>query len=95
MMVYGLNLDKVNPDRLFNIFCLYGNVVRVSFEITHTRGRQSIGTNARLFADKVSEDQGGLCHDPAGRLVSSGAGSAEFEQCPTGRFQIAARVSHN
>lgn len=34
MMVYGLNLDKVNPDRLFNIFCLYGNVVRVSFEIT-------------------------------------------------------------
>lgn len=29
MMVYGLNLDKVNPDKLFNIFCLYGNVVRV------------------------------------------------------------------
>ncbi|KAF4519160.1 hypothetical protein B566_EDAN008223 [Ephemera danica] len=31
MMVYGLNLDKVNPDRLFNIFCLYGNVVRIKF----------------------------------------------------------------
>ncbi|CAB3363137.1 Hypothetical predicted protein [Cloeon dipterum] len=31
MMVYGLNLEKVNPDRLFNIFCLYGNVVRIKF----------------------------------------------------------------
>lgn len=30
MMVYGLDLDKVNTDKLFNIFCLYGNVVRVS-----------------------------------------------------------------
>lgn len=30
MMVYGLNIEKVNPDKLFNIFCLYGNVIRVS-----------------------------------------------------------------
>lgn len=29
MMVYGLCKEKVNADRLFNIFCLYGNVVRV------------------------------------------------------------------
>ncbi|RZF40748.1 hypothetical protein LSTR_LSTR011832 [Laodelphax striatellus] len=28
MMVYGLNKDKSNPDILFNLFCLYGNVVR-------------------------------------------------------------------
>ncbi|XP_075212825.1 heterogeneous nuclear ribonucleoprotein L isoform X4 [Lycorma delicatula] len=31
MMVYGLNKDKANPDILFNLFCLYGNVVRVKF----------------------------------------------------------------
>lgn len=31
MMVYGLNKDKSNPDILFNLFCLYGNVVRVKF----------------------------------------------------------------
>lgn len=31
MMVYGLNHEKVNCDRLFNLFCLYGNVVRVKF----------------------------------------------------------------
>lgn len=31
MMVYGLDLDKVNTERLFNLFCLYGNVVRIKF----------------------------------------------------------------
>ncbi|XP_071450320.1 heterogeneous nuclear ribonucleoprotein L-like isoform X4 [Hetaerina americana] len=31
MMVYGLNLEKVNPEKLFNVFCLYGNVVRIKF----------------------------------------------------------------
>lgn len=30
-MVYSLNHDKMNPGRLFNLFCLYGNVVRVKF----------------------------------------------------------------
>ncbi|XP_054282546.1 heterogeneous nuclear ribonucleoprotein L-like isoform X2 [Macrosteles quadrilineatus] len=31
MMVYGLDKDKVNPDKLFNIFCLYGNVIKIKF----------------------------------------------------------------
>ncbi|XP_023244195.1 heterogeneous nuclear ribonucleoprotein L-like [Centruroides sculpturatus] len=30
VMIYGLAPDKMNADRLFNLFCLYGNVVRVS-----------------------------------------------------------------
>jgi hypothetical protein len=30
MMVYGLDPEKSNADKLFNIFCLYGNVLRVS-----------------------------------------------------------------
>ena len=29
LMVYGLNHEKINCQRLFNLFCLYGNVVRV------------------------------------------------------------------
>ena len=33
MMVYGLDPDKSNADKLFNIFCLYGNVLRVSFKV--------------------------------------------------------------
>ncbi|XP_023703865.1 heterogeneous nuclear ribonucleoprotein L isoform X2 [Cryptotermes secundus] len=31
MMVYGLDPEKSNTDRLFNIFCLYGNVLRIKF----------------------------------------------------------------
>lgn len=30
VMVYGLDAAKMNADRVFNIFCLYGNVERVS-----------------------------------------------------------------
>ena len=30
-MVYGLNAEKMNANRLFNLFCLYGNVTRVKF----------------------------------------------------------------
>lgn len=29
IMVYGLDPNKMNSDRVFNIFCLYGNVERV------------------------------------------------------------------
>lgn len=29
VMVYGLEPTKINADRVFNIFCLYGNVERV------------------------------------------------------------------
>ncbi|XP_062843648.1 heterogeneous nuclear ribonucleoprotein L2 isoform X2 [Trichomycterus rosablanca] len=31
MMVYGLEPSKINADRVFNIFCLYGNVEKVKF----------------------------------------------------------------
>uniref|UniRef100_A0A8C5HK40 Heterogeneous nuclear ribonucleoprotein L-like n=1 Tax=Gouania willdenowi TaxID=441366 RepID=A0A8C5HK40_GOUWI len=31
VMVYGLDPVKINGDRVFNIFCLYGNVERVKF----------------------------------------------------------------
>ena len=30
IMVYGLDADKMNCDRLFNLLCCYGNVLRVS-----------------------------------------------------------------
>lgn len=31
VMVYGLSMEKMNCERLFNLFCLYGNVVRIKF----------------------------------------------------------------
>ena len=30
LMVYGLNPERMNCDRLFNLFCLYGNVIKVN-----------------------------------------------------------------
>ena len=30
-MVYGLDCAKMTCTRLFNLFCLYGNVVRIKF----------------------------------------------------------------
>lgn len=34
LMVYGLNHQVMNCDRLFNLLCQYGNVVRVSYIIS-------------------------------------------------------------
>ena len=34
VMVYGLDPDKMNCDKVFNLFCLYGNVIRVSLFIS-------------------------------------------------------------
>lgn len=31
LMVYSLNKDRMNSDKLFNLLCLYGNVVRIKF----------------------------------------------------------------
>ncbi|CAH7372957.1 Hnrnpl [Phodopus roborovskii] len=31
LMVYGLDQSKMNCDRVFNVFCLYGNVEKVKF----------------------------------------------------------------
>ena len=30
-IVYGLNMNKMNAARIFNLFCLYGNVIRIKF----------------------------------------------------------------
>ncbi|XP_066901492.1 heterogeneous nuclear ribonucleoprotein L isoform X2 [Halyomorpha halys] len=31
LMAYGLDPQQANPERLFNLFCLYGNVIRIKF----------------------------------------------------------------
>ena len=37
LMVYGLNMERINCDRLFNLVCLYGNVCKVSVNSLYTR----------------------------------------------------------
>ena len=48
VMVYGLDPDKMNCDRVFNLFCLYGNVIRVcgGFYIGHTLSEKGLNVCA-------------------------------------------------
>ena len=34
LMIYGLNTEKMNCQKIFNLFCQYGNVVRVGDTVT-------------------------------------------------------------
>eukprot|EP00795_Rhopilema_esculentum_P016045 gene16045-7391_t len=49
-MVYGVNLERMNCDKLFNLFCLYGNVVKVKV-LTNKVGAAMI-----QYTDKMSTD---------------------------------------
>lgn len=56
MMVYGLDKDKINADKLFNIFCLYGNVLKVCFSPTYSF------TLSWLYMFCKHDDRGLMCH---------------------------------
>ncbi|XP_012563622.1 heterogeneous nuclear ribonucleoprotein L isoform X1 [Hydra vulgaris] len=49
-MVYGVNHEKMNCDHLFNLFCLYGNVVKVKTLVNKP------GSAMIQYTDKVSTD---------------------------------------
>ncbi|CAD1480713.1 unnamed protein product, partial [Heterotrigona itama] len=55
MMVYGLQPDKVNTDKLFNLFCLYGNVTKNLNNVTiGTDGRLQLGFSKQAFLSDVT-----------------------------------------
>lgn len=49
-MVYGINNDVMNCDRLFNLFCLYGNVMKIKI----LTGKQGIAMVQ--YAEKMSTE---------------------------------------
>ncbi|VDQ08320.1 unnamed protein product [Trichobilharzia regenti] len=51
IMVYNMNMDHMNCDRLFNLLCLYGNVVRIKFL------RTKEGSAMAQMGDNVSVDR--------------------------------------
>ena len=51
-MVYGLNADRMNANRIFNLFCLYGNVVRIKFLKT-IEGGAMVQMGDSLAAERV------------------------------------------
>ncbi|KER21747.1 hypothetical protein T265_09986 [Opisthorchis viverrini] len=51
VMVYNMDMDKMNCDRLFNLLCLYGNVIRVKFL------RSKEGSAMAQMGDTLSVDR--------------------------------------
>ncbi|XP_018644242.1 heterogeneous nuclear ribonucleoprotein l (hnrnp l), putative [Schistosoma mansoni] len=51
IMVYNMDMDHMNCDRLFNLLCLYGNVVRIKFL------RTKEGSAMAQMGDNVSVDR--------------------------------------
>lgn len=49
MMVYGLDNDTSNTDKLFNLVCLYGNVARVSIARQRSRRIHCAHDSSALF----------------------------------------------
>ncbi|CAH8444453.1 unnamed protein product [Dicrocoelium dendriticum] len=51
VMVYGLDSSRMNCDRLFNLLCLYGNVIRIKFL------RTKEGSAMAQMGDVISADR--------------------------------------
>lgn len=71
LMVYGLNMEKMNADRLFNLLCLYGNVFKVIF--SYHRVVYSMFTAWLIHADQIPEDERRISHGPNGGCSLGGA----------------------
>lgn len=58
-LVYNLAKDKMNCDRLFNLFCLYGNVDRVKF-LRSKEGTAMVQMNDVHSADRALQNLNGI-----------------------------------
>ncbi|XP_046839506.1 heterogeneous nuclear ribonucleoprotein L-like isoform X3 [Xenia sp. Carnegie-2017] len=59
LMVYGLNPEKLNCDRLFNLFCLYGNVIKIKF-LTNKPGVAMIQMSDKMASEMIIKNLNGL-----------------------------------
>lgn len=80
LMVYGLNMEKMNADRLFNLLCLYGNVFKVFFLLYIMLIKESLFIASWLALDQIPQDERGLCNGPDGRCHIGRKGHLLFER---------------
>lgn len=79
-MVYGLDGETSNTDKLFNLVCLYGNVARVRERCDRLGGRSDLiwlscpfSFSPSLCEDKIFENEGGHGDGSDGRRRGRGA----------------------
>lgn len=58
-MAYELNMSKITPERLFNLLCLYGDVMRVKF-LTTKEGCAMIEMSSPGSVAKVIQNLSGV-----------------------------------
>ncbi|KAJ7387391.1 hypothetical protein OS493_004385 [Desmophyllum pertusum] len=58
LMVYGLNAEKMNCERIFNLFCLYGNVVKVKF-LTNKLGAAMVQMSDKIASEMIIRNLSG------------------------------------
>lgn len=79
IMVYGLEPSKINADRVFNIFCLFGNVERVCRTAKRkldTIKMQTILSEIHFCpfnVGEIHEEQAWSCYGGDGRLLCCGS----------------------
>ncbi|XP_028396801.1 heterogeneous nuclear ribonucleoprotein L-like [Dendronephthya gigantea] len=59
LMVYGLHPERMNCDRLFNLFCLYGNVIKIKF-LTNKPGVAMIQMSDKMASEMIIKNLNGL-----------------------------------
>ncbi|EDO35536.1 predicted protein, partial [Nematostella vectensis] len=58
LMVYGLNHEKMNCERIFNLFCLYGNVIKVKF-LTNKPGACMVQMSDKIASEMIIRNLSG------------------------------------
>ncbi|CAL8105582.1 unnamed protein product [Calicophoron daubneyi] len=59
VMVYNMDMNKMNCDRLFNLLCLYGNVIRIKF-LRSNEGSAMVQLGDPSAADRAIENLSGF-----------------------------------
>lgn len=91
MMVYGLCKDKINAERLFNLFCLYGNVTRVSTIALCMNVVRASGKSSESFFSCVKKTSG-LLHARRLRDVTTSVRDIFWDSWPYFFYKICVRV---
>lgn len=59
VMIYGVDQDRINADRLFNLLCLYGNCEKAKLALLLTF---ICSSSVAVIVDQVHEEQAGHVH---------------------------------
>ncbi|VDP87142.1 unnamed protein product [Echinostoma caproni] len=96
-MIYNLNMEHVNCDRLFNVVCLYGNVIRIKF-LRSNEGAAMVQMGEPVAVDDLIDNLSGAVVLEVSQPYSLPDGSPsfkDFSRCRNNRYSNATLASKN